>query len=123
MPGNLSGRTDGRAEKRSRLFGWGHMWKDEMVSGFGRTEGQSENINNASGVETLKVPLLTPCRKTPDLTKPRNHEIGCENDRIGLGWSGDVIQYKDAILPLAKIPLWKYDDLMTLSPQGDFLYW
>ena len=51
MPGNLSrrtdGRTDGHAVKRLRLVGWtnGPMYRSkEGISGFGRTDGQPENI-------------------------------------------------------------------------------
>ena len=44
-----------------------------------------------------------------------------------VGWGSDTCglnQYKDAILPVKEIPLWRYDDLTTvLSLQWDFLYW
>ena len=51
IPGNLSGRTDGHmdghAAKPSLLVGWTngpmYRWK-EGISGFGRTDGQPENI-------------------------------------------------------------------------------
>ena len=45
--GRTGGQTDGHAAKRSRLVGWTngpmYRWK-EGISGFGRTDGQSENI-------------------------------------------------------------------------------
>ena len=46
-PLQTEGRTDGHAVKRSRLVGWpnGPMYmSNEGISGFGRTDGQPENI-------------------------------------------------------------------------------
>ena len=45
-------------------------------------------------------------------------------DRLLPEPTGELIQYKDAILPVKEFPLWREDDLTrVLSPQWDFLNW
>ena len=151
IPGNIcqwnsfwcSGSLNWSCRKNVFCFPWGRISTTYAISVLSIDRKIKISGNHYKWTALFPSFATSQCRRAHSTHRPDNLTLpfGEINAAWHVNWSKQIlmvfyqesshntnaralIQYKDVVLPVKEIPLWRYDGRkIVLSPQWDFLYW